>query len=141
VYVRSHDFKLNSEVVSFSAFVGAVDQDGVPMVKGRRFTRFSNQEETLFGTVLVSWFRKKEFDVPNSVSQDIPFSLEDRLVSLGGAFEPTEPFQVCFSLCIMLVLIRTFSKPRVIISDNLYTGQNPASAKPLAEEILKTLRK
>ncbi|CAL1701057.1 unnamed protein product [Somion occarium] len=52
----------------------------------------------------------------------IPFLVEDRIKELGGIYNAAEPFAV-------------------IISDNLYTGQNPASAKPLGEEILKALKK
>ncbi|KAH8824355.1 class I glutamine amidotransferase-like protein [Flagelloscypha sp. PMI_526] len=89
------------------ALVGAVDKDGKSIFKGRKFTGLSNREEELFGTVL-----------------DIPFSLEDRIISLGGLFECAEP-QEC----------------RVVVSDNLYTGQNPASGKLLGQEILKALQK
>ncbi|KAH8806909.1 class I glutamine amidotransferase-like protein [Flagelloscypha sp. PMI_526] len=88
------------------ALVGAVDKDGKSIFKGRKFTGLSNREEEIFGTVL-----------------DVPFSLEDRLISLGGLFECAEPHQC-----------------RVVVSDNLYTGQNPASGKLLAQEILKTLQ-
>lgn len=31
-------------------------------------------------------------------------------------------------------------QPHVVVSGNLITGQNPASAKPLAEAILKALK-
>jgi len=52
----------------------------------------------------------------------IPFLLEDKLASLGGIYESGEPWG-----------------PHVVIDGNLYTGQNPASAKPLAGAIVKAL--
>ncbi|KAL4242037.1 Class I glutamine amidotransferase-like protein [Abortiporus biennis] len=52
----------------------------------------------------------------------VPFLLEDRLRSLGASYEKAEAWG-----------------PKVIVSGNLITGQNPASAKPVGEEILKAL--
>ncbi|EIN07488.1 class I glutamine amidotransferase-like protein [Punctularia strigosozonata HHB-11173 SS5] len=55
--------------------------------------------------------------------KDVPFLLEDKLTTLGGKYEKADkPWG-----------------PHVVVSGNLYTGQNPASAKPLAEAILKAL--
>ncbi|MBT2490856.1 type 1 glutamine amidotransferase domain-containing protein [Streptomyces sp. ISL-96] len=48
--------------------------------------------------------------------------LQDRLVELGADFREGEPWS-----------------PHVVVDRNLYTGQNPASAGPLAEEMLKAL--
>ena len=31
-------------------------------------------------------------------------------------------------------------RPRIVVDRNLYTGQNPASAGPLAQELLKAIR-
>jgi putative intracellular protease/amidase len=56
-------------------------------------------------------------------SQDIGFFLEDEIKQLGGRFE---------SAGIM--------EPRVVVDGKLYTGQNPVSAKPLAEKIVDDLR-
>jgi len=55
----------------------------------------------------------------------IPFSLEDRITALGGTFEKAD---------------EVFGA-KVVVDGNLYTGQNPASAAPLAQEILKALKK
>ncbi|MGW0550312.1 type 1 glutamine amidotransferase domain-containing protein [Streptomyces altiplanensis] len=49
--------------------------------------------------------------------------LQDRLVELGADFQEGEPWA-----------------PHTVVDRNLYTGQNPASAGPLAEEMLKALR-
>jgi putative intracellular protease/amidase len=52
----------------------------------------------------------------------IPFLLEDELQKLGGNYERTEDWGV-----------------KVVVDGKLYTGQNPASAGPLAERIKKDL--
>lgn len=48
--------------------------------------------------------------------------LEDRLRALGADVQVGEPFA-----------------PNVLVDDNLITGQNPASAEPLAQELVKQL--
>jgi putative intracellular protease/amidase len=48
--------------------------------------------------------------------------LQDRLVELGADFQEGEPWA-----------------PYVVVDGNLVTGQNPASAAPLADELLKQL--
>jgi len=50
--------------------------------------------------------------------------LEDKIGELGGKFECAEPWQ-----------------SHVVVDGKLYTGQNPASAKPLAERIVQDLKK
>ncbi|KAJ6622787.1 ThiJ/PfpI [Mycena sp. CBHHK59/15] len=90
-----------------AALVEATDADGKSIFAGRAFTGFSNTEEETFGTV-----------------KEIPFLLEDKIVSLGGKYsKAAEPFGA-----------------NVVVDGNLYTGQNPASAVPLAEAILKALK-
>ncbi|MYY06870.1 type 1 glutamine amidotransferase domain-containing protein [Streptomyces sp. ATexAB-D23] len=49
--------------------------------------------------------------------------LQDRLVEIGADFQEGEPWA-----------------PHVVVDRNLVTGQNPASAGPLAGELLKRLR-
>ncbi|KAG6821231.1 hypothetical protein H0H93_002341 [Arthromyces matolae] len=56
--------------------------------------------------------------------QDIPFLPEAKIVELGGKYEKAAELWA----------------PYVVIDGNLYTGQNPASAGPLAKEILKALK-
>ncbi|GGK46151.1 type 1 glutamine amidotransferase domain-containing protein [Nocardia camponoti] len=51
-----------------------------------------------------------------------PWLLEDRLIDMGCAYRSGQPFT-----------------PFIITDDNLYTGQNPASAGPTAEEMIKGL--
>ncbi|THH31318.1 hypothetical protein EUX98_g2899 [Antrodiella citrinella] len=53
----------------------------------------------------------------------IPFLLEDRINELGGIFEKVDPWA-----------------PKVVVDGILITGQNPASAGPIGEAILKALK-
>lgn len=52
-----------------------------------------------------------------------PWLLQDRLVALGADFQAGEAWA-----------------PHVVTDRNLYTGQNPASSGPLAQEMLAALR-
>jgi putative intracellular protease/amidase len=63
-------------------------------------------------------------DYPNSngTVDDIPFLLEDELQQAGGQYEKAENWA-----------------PKVVVDGKLYTGQNPASAQPLAERVKKDL--
>lgn len=72
----------------------------------KEVTAFSNAEEKLVG-----------------LSDNIPFSLEDRLKTLGAQYSSsTIPFT-----------------SKVKVSGKLVTGQNPASAEKAAKELLKLL--
>jgi len=51
--------------------------------------------------------------------------LEDKIKELGGEFERADELM----------------HSHVVVDGQLYTGQNPASAKPLAERIAKDLKK
>jgi len=51
-----------------------------------------------------------------------PWTVEDELVKLGVEFTRGEIW-----------------KPYTVVDRNLYTGQNPASAAPLAEQVLAAL--
>jgi putative intracellular protease/amidase len=89
-----------------AALVDAKDKSGKSIFAGRKVTGFSNEEEEMAG-----W------------SQDVPFLLEDKLISLQGKYEKAaEPYGI-----------------KVVVDEKLFTGQNPASARPLAEAILKAL--
>jgi putative intracellular protease/amidase len=76
------------------------------LLKDKEVTAFSNTEEKLVG-----------------LRDNIPFSLEDRLKTLGAKFKSaTLPFT-----------------SKVIVSGKLVTGQNPASAEKTAKELVKLL--
>jgi putative intracellular protease/amidase len=56
-------------------------------------------------------------------AEDVPFKLETALVAEGAKFESTDVWQ-----------------PKVIVDGRLMTGQNPASAGPLAEAMVEVIR-
>lgn len=89
-----------------AALVGVTGADGKSIFDGKAATCLTNVEEEQVDKV-----------------KDIPFLVEDRIVSLGGKFEKAEPWGV-----------------KVVQSGTLLTGQNPASAGPLGEAILKALK-
>ncbi|CAK5275573.1 unnamed protein product [Mycena citricolor] len=89
-----------------AAIVGAVDAEGKSIFAGRAATGFSNAEENAVDMV-----------------QEIPFLLEDRIVSLGGKYEKAAEIW----------------GPHVVRDGVLITGQNPSSAGPIGKEILKAL--
>ncbi|KAH9030118.1 class I glutamine amidotransferase-like protein, partial [Lactarius pseudohatsudake] len=74
------------------------------------------------GKVVTGFSNNEEKEV--GLVEDVPFLLEDRIKLLGGTYEKADKL-----FC-----------AKVAHSGNLFTGQNPASARPLAEEILKTLQ-
>lgn len=79
---------------------------GEPLVKDKRVTGFSNQEEAAVGLADV-----------------VPFSLEDVLKKNGGRYERGAVWQ-----------------SYVVTDGRLVTGQNPASSKAAAEDVLRLLR-
>ncbi|KAH9904231.1 class I glutamine amidotransferase-like protein [Epithele typhae] len=87
------------------AFDMATTPGGEPIVKGKRLTCFTNDEETDMGT-----------------AKNLPFLVEDKLVSLGAIFEKTKVWGV-----------------KVVVDGTLITGQNPASAKAVGEAIDQAL--
>ncbi|KAI0265090.1 ThiJ/PfpI [Gloeopeniophorella convolvens] len=79
--------------------------------------------KSIFEGKVVTGFSTAEEKFVGKV-QDVPFLLEERIIELGGTFEKADEL---FGV-------------KVVHSGNLITGQNPASARPLAEEILKALQ-
>ncbi|KAJ7733831.1 class I glutamine amidotransferase-like protein [Mycena olivaceomarginata] len=91
-----------------AALVGVTDAQGKSIFAGKNVTGFSNVEEEILGT-----------------TKEIPFSTEDRIISLGGKYTTADkPYE-----------------PKVVVDGLLLTGQNPGSSSPLGEEILKALQK
>jgi len=68
----------------------------------------------------ISSFTNDEED--NYAKADVPFELETALTKQGAIFHKTGPWQ-----------------PFSIADGNLVTGQNPASAKGVAEKMIKLL--
>lgn len=79
------------------------------------------------GTPLVSGRRVAAFtnaeEKAAGVAEVVPFLLADALVAKGARHEPAPDWQ-----------------PRVVVDGRLVTGQNPASATPLAERLVDLLK-
>ncbi|KAF8212716.1 class I glutamine amidotransferase-like protein [Mycena galopus ATCC 62051] len=90
-----------------AAPVGVKDAQGRSIFAGKAATGFSNAEEIQVDKV-----------------KDIPFLVEDRIISLGGKYEKAADLW----------------KPHVVVDGNLITGQNPNSAGPIGHAILKALK-
>lgn len=93
-----------------AAILKAELADGNLLIRGHRITGFSGQEE---------------IDVDRQ--KDMPFHLENALNSASGGFYEKAP---------------QAWDPKVIVTANgkILSGQNPASAHPLAVELLKVLQ-
>ena len=83
----------------------ARDLNRDPLVKDKNITAFSNSEEAAVGLTDV-----------------VPFSLQDRLIELGGLYQNVEDW------C-----------PLVVVDGLLITGQNPASSAAVADALVKKL--
>jgi len=81
-----------------------------------------SEGKSIFAGKACTGFSNEEEEIINKV-KDVPFLLESKMISLGGLYEKAEPW-----------------KPKVVVSGSLITGQNPASAKPLANELLNALK-
>ncbi len=63
---------------------------------GKKLTGFSNEEEEIVGWTKVSCYQS-HFGIDSSPvwdQKDLPFLLEDKIKSLGGIYENTEPWAV-----------------------------------------------
>ena len=89
-----------------ACLVNATKPNGETLIKGHRFTCFSDAEEALIG-----------------LEKMVPFLLESRLTEQGGKASVAEPFT-----------------SNMVADAPLFTGQNPASAIPLAEAVIHHLR-
>lgn len=78
---------------------------GLPLVRGKAVTGFSNSEERAAGSIDV-----------------VPFRVEDMLKESGGTYSKAADWQ-----------------SHVVVSENLITGQNPASAAGAARSLLQRL--
>ncbi|KAG7449308.1 ThiJ/PfpI [Guyanagaster necrorhizus] len=80
--------------------------------------------KSIFSGKAFTGFSNAEEESINAVNS-IPFLLETEITKRGGKYEKAEQLWGA----------------KVVVDGNLYTGQNPVSAKPLAEVILKGLQK
>ncbi len=72
------------------------------------------------GKKLTSFSKKEEYDYAR---EDVPFELEDALRAEGAVYSSADNWQ-----------------PNVVVDGRLITGQNPASAGPMAKQLLAALR-
>jgi putative intracellular protease/amidase len=73
------------------------------------------------GKKVTGFSKKEEFDYAR---EDVPFELEDALTGEGASYSSAANWE-----------------PHVVVDGRLITGQNPASAGPLAQELLSALKK
>lgn len=104
------DFYKNGKIVSAVChgpvgLIQALDENGEPIVKGKKVTSFTDEEEYIM--------KRAEL---------IPFLIEDTLKELGADFIEAKPWT-----------------EHVEVDGNIITGQNPASAIAVAEQIVKKL--
>lgn len=88
-----------------AALIGVTLKDGTPFVHGKKVTAFSDNEEQAAG-----------------LSSEVPFSVEQKLASLGGQYSHGPNFQ-----------------SYAVVDGTLITGQNPASSERVAELLLQQL--
>ena len=79
--------------------------NGDPLLKGKKVSGFSNDEEAAVGLTKV-----------------VPYLLQDELVAIGANYQKVESW-----------------KPLAVVDELIITGQNPASAEPVAKALLKAL--
>lgn len=75
----------------------------------------------VMGKKLTSFSKKEEHDYAR---EDVPYELEDALRAEGADYSSTTNWD-----------------PKVVVDGRLITGQNPASAGPLAKELLAALKR
>jgi putative intracellular protease/amidase len=85
---------------------------GVDLGDGAPFVR---------GKKLTAFSKKEEYDYAR---EDVPYELEDALRAEGAEYSSTANWQ-----------------PKMVVDGRLMTGQNPASAGPMAKELLAALKK
>jgi putative intracellular protease/amidase len=78
---------------------------GEPLLKDKKVTSFSNDEEAAVGLTKI-----------------VPYLLQDKLIAVGARYQKTDSWQ-----------------PLAVVDGLLISGQNPASAEPVAKELLKAL--
>lgn len=83
--------------------------------------RLANGAYLVSGKTVASFTNEEEAAV--GLTEVVPFLLENKLIERGATVEKAPNFQ-----------------PQVVVSDRLITGQNPASASPVAEAIVTLLK-
>jgi putative intracellular protease/amidase len=118
------DFPDNEAIAQIAATI--YEQDGVVGTvchgpAGLVNLKLSNQEYLVAGKT-VSCFTKEE-EIAVELDNVVPFFLEAKLTERGATVDKAPNFQ-----------------EKVVVSDRLVTGQNPASATGVAEQMVKLLQ-
>jgi len=112
----------NAEIVAAfwkgDSLVTAVCHGPAALVQGK-----DSNGKSIFEGKRFTGFSNAEEEAYGLPVEDIGFLLEDKITELGGKFESAAGLM----------------QPYVVVDGKLYTGQNPASAKPLAERIVQDL--
>ncbi|RCJ25474.1 thiamine biosynthesis protein ThiJ [Nostoc sp. ATCC 43529] len=118
------DFPENSELANIAAsiyerggVVGAVCHGPAGLVN----IRLANNDYLVAGKVVSSFTNEEEAAV--DCSEVVPFLLETKLIERGATVEKAPNFEA-----------------KIVVSDRLVTGQNPASAKGVAQKIVEILK-
>jgi putative intracellular protease/amidase len=118
------DFPENAELATIASqiyeqggIVGAVCHGPAGLIN----VKLSNGEYLVKGKTVSAFTNDEEVAV--GLDQVIPFFLQDKLVERGAMYTKAEDFQ-----------------KHVVVSDRLVTGQNPASAAGVGEEMVKLMQ-
>ncbi|THG97419.1 hypothetical protein EW145_g7618 [Phellinidium pouzarii] len=114
--VDSDNIKLASDFYNQNKIVSAVCHGPAALVGVKNAKGVS-----IFAGVEATGFSNVEEEQAQKV-KDVPFLLEDRIKELGGKYVKADPWA-----------------EKVVVSGNLITGQNPASAGPLGKALLAKL--
>jgi putative intracellular protease/amidase len=126
-----------------SALVNVTAADGTSIFKGKPATGFSNAEEEKVGKLEVSEtlsysnvYCNEENRRSRSYSKTASNCSGQRLRKQTNCGE-----------CVPLMLysspfanVAVYTQPKVVHAGNLITGQNPASARPIAQDLMKKLQ-
>ncbi|QYO63713.1 type 1 glutamine amidotransferase domain-containing protein [Leptolyngbya sp. 7M] len=119
------DFPDNQELAGIAAqiygqggVVGAVCHGPAALVN----IQLANQDYLVAGKVVTGFTNEEEVEV--GLAEVVPFLLEDKLKERGALIEKAPNFQA-----------------KVVVSERLVTGQNPASAAGVAEQMVGLLVK
>lgn len=88
-----------------AVFVGVEDENGEPLVKGKKIAAFTDSEEAAVG-----------------LAEEVPFLLETKLQTLGAEIVKVGDFESIS-----------------VVDGNIVTGQNPASSKAVAKDVIQLL--
>jgi putative intracellular protease/amidase len=110
--------RIAAHIYEQGGVVGAVCHGPAGLVN----IRLSNHDYLIAGKVVSGFTNEEEAAV--ELTEVVPFLLEDQLIERGASVEKAPNFQA-----------------KVVVSDRLVTGQNPASAAGVAEQIVNLLLK